>query len=326
MKRSVVVISLFIFSILLSHPAQSATYNYLDIYVPSSTSTWVSDINDAGQIVGTYNSGSGQQGYIFDETGYITDFSFNDTGTDTRFYGINDNGDITGEYFGNDYTGFLYDGTTWTSLEVPGAARTDPQDINDAGQIAGWNRDACYVGAYGFIYDSSSSWTRLANPSTNSYLCDDWGSGGGYDSTAAFGINDSGIVVGTYSLNKIHHGFIYDDGSWSTFDYPDASESRITGINDAGDIVGMYKDDDGNWNSYTGNIYDSNSLDEFSVPGAVSTSLSGINNYGDLVGTYNNGSGNVAFLASSVQAPEPVSSLLFLTGGIIVGIRRYLIK
>ena len=59
----------------------------------------------------------------------------------------------------------------------------------------------------------------------------------------AWGISDSGIVVGSYlgctpSCN--FHGFALMKGKYVSFDYPGAMETYAYGINSAGQIVGSY--------------------------------------------------------------------------------------
>ena len=58
--------------------------------------------------------------------------------TDTAAYGINDTGQIVGTYFNASGShGFLKDGSTYTTLDVPGATDTQAFGINDTGQIVG---------------------------------------------------------------------------------------------------------------------------------------------------------------------------------------------
>src|SRR5689334_14382899 len=55
------------------------------------------------------------------------------------------------------------------------------------------------------------------------------------------GINDHGDVSGTYS-DSTQHGFLRrKDGSIIKFDFPGSSETIANQINDAGDIIGVYR-------------------------------------------------------------------------------------
>lgn len=57
--------------------------------------------------------------------------------------------------------------------------------------------------------------------------------------TRAFGINNSGVVVGDY-YSDYYHGFVFDGDKFTTVDVPDASETWVRGINDSGDLVGFF--------------------------------------------------------------------------------------
>jgi uncharacterized membrane protein len=60
-------------------------------------------------------------------------------------------------------------------------------------------------------------------------------------STAIFGINNHGDMVGTYeNPANSFHGFVYRDGKFTSIDGPDAAFTQIRAINDAGDIVGTF--------------------------------------------------------------------------------------
>jgi probable HAF family extracellular repeat protein len=58
----------------------------------------------------------------------------------------------------------------------------------------------------------------------------------------ASGVNDSGQIVGWYRNSTGEHGFLDDNGSFTTIDVPDANGHFIgttaAGINDSREIVG----------------------------------------------------------------------------------------
>ena len=72
----------------------------------------------------------------------------------------------------------------------------------------------------------------------------------------AFGINDRGEVVGTYTVgtgdNAATHGFTWANGKYTTVGYPAASSTALNGVNDEGDIVGCYTDAAGNTDGFVG--------------------------------------------------------------------------
>ena len=59
--------------------------------------------------------------------------------------------------------------------------------------------------------------------------------------TIAFGINDAGQIVGTYTDASGGHGFLLSSGSFTPIDDPSATLGTIArGINNTGQIVGLY--------------------------------------------------------------------------------------
>jgi hypothetical protein len=60
--------------------------------------------------------------------------------------------------------------------------------------------------------------------------------GAGEHSTVPWGINDAGLIVGSFGS----HGFLDVAGTFSTIDVPGAIETQPFGINNAGQIVGAY--------------------------------------------------------------------------------------
>jgi probable HAF family extracellular repeat protein len=65
----------------------------------------------------------------------------------------------------------------------------------------------------------------------------------GAASTYAYGINNSGQVVGNYLVHNIDdHGFLYSAGNFTTIDFAGAYITQPYGINDRGEIVGFTAD------------------------------------------------------------------------------------
>src|SRR5262249_22991095 len=67
----------------------------------------------------------------------------------------------------------------------------------------------------------------------------------GATATQAFGINESGQIVGTYVAGPIGHSFLLSEGIFTTIEVPGATSITATGINDSGQIVGFYQDPTG---------------------------------------------------------------------------------
>jgi probable HAF family extracellular repeat protein len=137
----------------------------------------------------------------------------------TQAFGINDSGQIVGEYFSNIFRGFLLAGGTFTALNDPAAGTSSgqgtlAQGINNTGQVVGYYVDATN-NTHGFI-DSGGVYTSLDVP---------FAPGG----TFAQGINSSGLVVGYYVDVNVHrHGFVYNPNSgapYTTLNDPDATGS-----------------------------------------------------------------------------------------------------
>jgi uncharacterized membrane protein len=108
----------------------------------------------------------------------------------------------------------------------------------------------------------------------------------GSTSTYAYGINNSGQIVGSYNgtENLTARGYVYSNGIYTPVDYPTAASGTTAyGINNAGQIVGMYYDSKSYHNGFllTGNDYSS-----WVVPNSQTgtTYAHGINDTGQIVG------------------------------------------
>jgi len=185
----------------------------------------------------------------------------------TKAYGI-DGSNIVGTYgdASGGQHGFLYNGSSWTTLDMPGADATGASGI-DGGNIVGDYTDGSGW-TYSFLYNGSS-WTTLDVP--GSYFASDIdgsnivGGNGAigflYNGTtlttlvvpSASGTGVSSIdgsnIVGWYYGASSHHGFLYNGSSWTTLDMPGASETFAHGI-DGSNIVGQYFDASGGYHGF----------------------------------------------------------------------------
>jgi len=184
---------------------------------------------------------------------------------------------------------YLYDGSVFTTFEVPGSVWTDTWAINDSSQIVGSYQDS-NGGTYGFLYDKGV-FTTLAVP--------------GATSNGAQGINASGQIVGDYhGSNFVRHGYLYDEGVFTTIDVPGASPpaTNFYGINASGQIVGSYVVVNGD--SFHGFLYEEGVFTTIDVPGAADTDALDINDGGKIVGTFNDNIRSYGFVATPVIADK----------------------
>jgi probable HAF family extracellular repeat protein len=102
--------------------------------------------------------------------------------------------------------------------------------------------------------------------------------------TTASSINDRGQIVGQFrDANFQNHGYLYDNGMFTTIDPPGASYTSVDGINNLGQIVGSSSS---TTQSLQGFLYDNGSFTTVAVPGSLNGLASGINDKGEIVGFF----------------------------------------
>jgi hypothetical protein len=127
--------------------------------------------------------------------------------------------------------------------------------------------------------------------------------------TDAFGVNDSGEIVGAYTDSTGTHGFTDINGTFTTINAPGATSTTITAVNNSGEFVGNY---------FVGNIsrgfVDVNgTLTTIDPTGSTSTSIRGVTNNGEIFGIYNAGSKNHSFVdingtITTIDAPGAIGT------------------
>jgi probable HAF family extracellular repeat protein len=225
----------------------------------------------------------------------------------TEAAGINIHGQVVGSW--QDSTtglghGFVLSDGVYRSFDVPGARGTYPQDINDDGVIVGaydlpsHDVQVCCE-THGFVLTPEGRLSTITFPGVL-----------GLPVTWLAGINNSGQIVGGYSEfdesiadTRGVHGFLFEDGVFTQIDFPEPaprvhrSVTFATDINDAGDIVGGYNDDDA-FETRRGYILRDGAFSRFDAPQSAMTDLFGINNVGDIVGEYQDQNGLFSFVFS----------------------------
>jgi probable HAF family extracellular repeat protein len=187
---------------------------FTPIVQPSNGVLNVLGINNKGDIVGGFvdfdSSGTaiGLHGFIFDGKTYQTiDYPGS---MDTWFTGINDKGQVIGQYTTSPLTSstrsFLWDRGTFMPLDIPG---TDGRvtGINNRGEIVGTYNGYCASqdvnGGLSFVYYKGNYTCFVVPDSINVQPA------GRFAATNATGINDLGQVVGYWSNRFINiHSFI----------------------------------------------------------------------------------------------------------------------
>ena len=199
---------------------------------------------------------------------------------DTELYGINNNGQVIGEYIDSlgNRTAFLKTGSTYTPITPPGAVGdVYVYGINDSGNVLGY-ADGGYFLRSGTAYQ-------------------DIGDYPGADYTDYTDINNSGMLAGYITDGDGYsRGFIRNSGSFTLVDHPDADMACayynpcgtwLTGINNLDNVTGVYRGTDGRYRSF---IKDGGNYIpiEYSggMGGQINVYVEGINDSGQAVGYF----------------------------------------
>jgi hypothetical protein len=153
------------------------------------------------------------------------------------------------------------------------ATETDTFGVNDFGTIAGDYVDANNV-QHGMI-KGGKKLTTIDHPNCTT--------SGGFSAGAIafYGLNKSCAAAGWCTSTKtgLYEGFVYASGKFTAINFPKSSETQALGINDAGDVVGLYLDSSGVQHGFLKKGSKYTSID---VAGDSSTEAWGINNAGQI--------------------------------------------
>jgi probable HAF family extracellular repeat protein len=256
------------FAVLLLTTLAAAQGTYTQFDFPGATFTYPAGIDTAGDIIGSYYSGSYSQGFLLSGGTYTT-IDYSESDPEAQLFGINDVGEVVG-WTDAEGIGFVYNMQTHTITPVnyPGAVTTVPFGINDAGTIVG-------VLGYttpqtGFKLTALGRGQLIAVPNVQA--------------TWVTGISASGEVVGYCIPNSIEQftGFSLNAGKFQHVAIPDAV---VTGTNPAGTaLVGYYYLQ--NAGDTAGFVYQNGHLTTLQFPGTTSTHATGINAAGEVVGYF----------------------------------------
>jgi hypothetical protein len=217
---------------------------------PGAVQTQAIGINDGGVLVGFWSDQNTQSGVndnfgFYKQHGKFVNVNFptsdNSTPPTNQLLGVNDSNVAVGFYndSGGASHGYTYDINrhSFHLISVPGDVTSDTAAaINNRGDIAGF---ATINGnTVGFVLTRHGKFITFAKQ--------------GATMTQAFGINDEGVVAGTYTVGSgtgaKTHGFTWTvaHGFTKVNDPNGVGTTVVNGINDNGDLVGFYTDGAGN--------------------------------------------------------------------------------
>jgi hypothetical protein len=248
------------------------TFEILGNFVyPNQPFTEPNAINENGDVAGVYNdqTSGGFLGFVRYSNGTFSTpiVDPNDGLRYTWVSGVSESS-LCGFYERSDqhFHGFVLSGDTFTDVVVPGGLDTFLLGINDAGNLCGSGGSGAFVSIDGVVTSFSvpgANYTSVAGINNLNVCVGSYNSGGlsyhGYRrdadgglqypvdtprtlSTSLNGINDKGEMVGdALTHNGIHGVFFRTAGKAALFDYPGASVTYFTGINNRGLICGYYQ-------------------------------------------------------------------------------------
>jgi len=151
-------------------------------------------------------------------------------------------------------------GYTWTTIKVPGSYATVPATVNDKGVVVG----SSFANSSDWKNGVSQGFIKQGRKYTT--IDDPLGA-----SSAVYGMNDHGEIVGTYTdSNGDRYGFIDQGGRFTTIEDPYADNAKglgtaVFGVTDSGEIVGNYHDSNSTIHAF---VYKNGSYTTYTCPRA----------------------------------------------------------
>jgi hypothetical protein len=275
---------------------------------PPGAVTNVFGVNDSGAMAGTvtYSDGS-SDGFLRDAGG--TYHLFNE-GPDTIGRAIDESNNVTGyvtdatQNLLTDNEFFRTPGGVTTLLQNPldsSFLHGIAQGMNSLGPIVGdfYHQVGVQLFRHGYVLDGSS-FTELSVPGDpNAHM-------------QARGITKSGEVAGFATVGGVIEGFLYQGGTYTFFNDPNAVQGTFfEDINNHGIVSGEWNDVAGNSHAFQFNS-NTDVFTEILVAGATNTQSFGLDNHGRQVITTDLPTGPNNFLYT--PTPEPAAWAMMLLG------------
>jgi MYXO-CTERM domain-containing protein len=297
--------------------AQAADYRFIDLRPAGATSVQVWDVNNLGQVVGTFNSGGANSAFVWQAgvlsplpgpagaIGYSA-FSLSETGVAVgSFYDTEVVDPTTGQLVPGPQRGWIRDGATVTELNVPDASLVQPRGISPDGRFVAGYYFSSASGNVGFVFDrSTGTLSPMSAPGTGGNI--------------AQGVNAAHQVAGGYTRPGASTGYIYDIASsvFTEVAVPGASSTRLRDLDNRGHFTGwaVFPGAPGSPSETRGIVGSGATLETVMFPGSVYTALQGINDAGWISGSYQDAVGGPFWGFVAIPVPEPGTWALWLGG------------
>ena len=281
---ALVICSIFILNLGLfaQTTAQCGTQG-LVIPAPAGPGAQLTDLDDKGNILGLYSSGTGFSGFLLSQ-GTLAHFRFPGS-ADTFPRDINKNSVIVGSYdlvANGPQHAFMVRNGAFSEIKLPGFpnAPVTANGINDLGDITGQ------------LLANSVQQGYLLHQGTVTLISFPGATGGTFPTS----INNAGVIVGTYKIGgpgSFNHGFMWKSGVFTTIDVPGAQDTSPAKINDNGVIVGDGLDSLGVARGFAlskGQFFNL-------VPNSGGTEIHALNNFNNVLGEEDSAKSSFPFKA-----------------------------
>jgi hypothetical protein len=255
-------------------------------------------INNQHQVVGYFTVGNGLGSFILSNVDPIAGTAITASpvyvpgSLGTFALGVNDAGNVVGVYFdsqGREHGFSSWQGSAYVSIDFPGAVATEALGTNKHGDIVGDYTDSAGV-VHGFAL-MNGRFQQVDAPFASGL--------------SVTGINDSRMVVGTYSQGGTIASFSGPLGHLQPFSFPQVSpldvadfpatfQTFANGLNNSQEIVGSVSI---NGNPPGGFAATAGLFQPVSPSSALSSQVNAVNNSGAVVGSFADKNGTFGFLA-----------------------------
>jgi uncharacterized membrane protein len=250
------------------------TYTFTTIDYPGARATGPNAINASGVVVGSYlDNASTTHGFIYYHRDFVT-FDVANAKV-TGLTGINKHGDISGFFADSATHGFVWRDGAFRKVNFPGAVSTWVNGVADTGSLGGTYTDSANK-LHGFVRDCKGRFKTMDFP--------------GADETSVNSINKNNQLTGQTSPPFLS-AFLFSNHQWLDFYYPGALTTTGDGINNLGQIVGIWNSPDHNKPAEGFLRNADGTFQEINFPGSSGTGATGINDRGLIVGSYNDSAG-----------------------------------